>query len=638
MEVIQILNESDDKQIWEIIPYLPEEDLEEIIKICRDSYYNNSVSLLSDKIFDILLEKLRVLNPESEALNYVGAPIKGKKVKLPYWMGSMDKIKTEEAVINKWITKYGGSYLVSDKLDGISCLLTQQNEIINLYTRGNGSEGQNVTHLLKYVNIRTDDLPTDRNIAIRGELIMSIENFEKYTDKMANARNMVAGIVNSKPESLNTAYAKDVDFIAYEIIEPRYTPSKQFEILEKWGLDVAANDIYEDVDLDILDQILRKRKKQTFYEIDGLIVTDDNKHTRNLSGNPPYSFAYKGLTQTAETKVIEIIWTPSKDGVLVPRIHFEKVRLSQVDIEYATGFHAKFINDNRIGQGAIITIIRSGDVIPYILGVNKPSKKNCLPTNYEYEWDKNEVNIILTDAESNPTVVIKRITKFLNNIGVENMSEGIVTKLVNGGYNTIFKIIKMSVDDYEELDGFQETLANKVYTNLHTKLKTVNILQLMNASNSFGRGFGERKLKKILNMYPKIVSEYTNATYTRWYDKIMQIDGFDTITADKFFEKLPVFQDFYRKFSKLSPVQLYVSKIKKSGSFKNQVIAFTGFRNKDWQALIESEGGRVSSSVSKNTTLLVYNDGEESSSKYTKAVQLGVPTISKSKFAKKHKI
>src|SRR5579872_4298272 len=231
MEVIQILNESDKKQIWEIIPYLSEDQLEEIIKLCRDSYYNNSVSLLDDEIFDILVEKLTILNPESKILNYVGAPTKGKKVKLPYWMGSMDKIKTEEAVLNKWTGKYPGPYPVSNKLDGISCLLTKQNDVINLFTRGNGSEGQNVTHLLKYINIDTDGLPEDKDVAVRGELIMTIENFKKYSKEMSNARNMVGGIVNSKPESLNKTYARDVDFVAYEIIEPKYLPSKQFEVL-----------------------------------------------------------------------------------------------------------------------------------------------------------------------------------------------------------------------------------------------------------------------------------------------------------------------------------------------------------------------------------------------------------------------
>ncbi len=195
-------------------------------------------------------------------------------------------------------------------------------------------------------------------------------------------------------------------------------------------MDIVSYDIYHDISLEILDSILQRRKKKSIYEIDGIIVTDDHKHTRNKSGNPPYSFAYKGMSQSADVKVIEVIWKPSKDGFIVPRIHFEKVRLSQADLEYTTGFNAKFIVDNSIGPGAIITIVRSGDVIPYILGVVKPAKKPSLPEDLDYEWDDNGVNIILDDADKNETVIIQRLTKFIRSIGVENLSEGIITRLV----------------------------------------------------------------------------------------------------------------------------------------------------------------------------------------------------------------
>ena len=114
----------------------------------------------------------------------------------------------------------------------------------------------------------------------------------------------------------------------------------------------------------------------------------------------------KGLAETANVKVIEVLWRLSKDGKLIPRIHFEKVRLSHADLAYTAGFNAKFIVDNMIGPGAIITIIRSGDnYIPYITGVVKPANKPSLPIEYDYEWDKNKVNIfILKDADENAKV------------------------------------------------------------------------------------------------------------------------------------------------------------------------------------------------------------------------------------------
>lgn len=186
MEKINKINEN----LYEILPTLNVLELEKIIKMSSDSYYNLGISLIDDNKYDILLERLKEINPKSVLLKEIGAPVKGKKVKLPYWMGSMDKITNSEKQINKWISKYNGDYVISNKLDGISCLLVKDGNI-KLYTRGNGSEGQNITHLLNMININTDKI--EDGSALRGELIMTIKNFKKYSKLMSNARNMVGG-------------------------------------------------------------------------------------------------------------------------------------------------------------------------------------------------------------------------------------------------------------------------------------------------------------------------------------------------------------------------------------------------------------------------------------------------------------
>lgn len=635
MDIIKKINKA--STIWQILPELSSDDLEKVIILSAESYHNSDISLISDEVYDTLMDRLKELNPKSKVFKQIGAPIKGKKVELPFWMGSMDKIKGDEKLVDKWTKTHKGPYVISDKLDGISCLLTMINDKISLYTRGDGLVGQNISHLLDLVNMSIDELPNSK-IAIRGELIMTKDNFEKYVDETSNARNMVAGVVNSKPTSVNKKYAKDIDFIAYEVVEPFDKSSEQMKLLKKWGLNVVYYDIYDDINVDILTNILQKRKKKSIYEIDGIIVTDNNKHTRNKSGNPMYSFAFKGTTPTADTKVIEVIWKPSKDGFLVPRIHFEKVRLSQADLEYTTGFNARYIVDNNIGPGAVIKVVRSGDVIPYIMDVVKPAKKPSLPDDLDYEWDENHVNIILKNADDNETVIIQRLTKFLRYIGVDNMSEGLVTRLVKNGLNTIPKVISLTINDLLEMDGFQKTLATKLYNNLQLALDNLNILTLMAGSNVFGRGFGERKIKKILDCYPDIIDTYSKKTHSEWKNKLLDLEGFDDITVNQFLEALPDFLTFYKNIRKIVNIKPHINKVKKNGLFVDEIVVFTGFRNKDWQKFIEGEGGKVSGSVSKNSTLVVFNDGEESSSKYQTAKKLGIKTIAKSLFAKKYKI
>lgn len=636
MEIIKVMQKM--KKPWKLIPQLNKKELEDVISIASDSYYNSGISLISDEIFDSLKERLEYLNPKSPILTKIGAPVRGKKVKLPYWMGSMDKIKSDEKVLKKWIQSFSGPYVISDKLDGISCLLVHKNSETKLYTRGDGTYGQDISHLLHLINIPKQALDNikEMEIAIRGELIMTIENFVKYSKEKANARNMVGGIINSKPNSINRKEARDIDFIAYEIITIEKKSSSQMRVLRKLGFNVVYYDIYQDINLNILDRILKKRKRKSTYEIDGIIITDNNDYERNTDGNPSYSFAYKGVNQTANVKVVDVIWKPSKDGMIIPRIQIEKTRLSQVDIEYTTGFNAKFINDNKIGPGAIITLVRSGDTIPHILGIVKPAKKASLPTKYSYKWDKNHVHFVLEDASEHPEVIEQRLTKFVTEIGVDGMSKGIISKLAEAGVDTIPKLIQLTAEELLEIDGFKETLANKIYNNIQTALDKLDILTLMTASNIFGRGFGKKRIKSILEKYPDIVDEYTEKKRDMWFDRLVGIDGIDQITANNFLDGMRNFQKFYKKISKLTDVQPFEQDVKTDGLFKDQVVVFTGFRNPAWKSFIESEGGEMGSGVTRKTTMLVYKEGQESTGNYQKASQMKIKILSQSAFGKKY--
>ena len=642
MDIIGRINRA--KKIWEIIRELSAADIENVLRLSADSYYNSDESLISDEDYDVLVDRLHKLNPKAQFFKGIGSPIKGKKVRLPYWMGSMDKIKTEKEV-DAWTDEYAGPYVLSDKMDGVSCLLVFDDDEFTLYTRGNGTEGQNITHLFDIVNMFDTDADkavkkikktyVDSIFAIRGELIISKEKFEsKYAKTMKNGRNMVSGIVNTKPESLNKKHAADIDFIAYELIEPKKRPSEQFELLEELGFNVAPHKLVESVDIEDLNKHLKKRKEKTAYEIDGIICADDAKHPRNTSGNPAYSFAYKGLSASAKTKVTDVVWVAHKDGHIIPTIHYKKVTLSGADLRKTAGFNARFIKKNGIGPGAVIEVIRSGDTIPYLMDVIKPVKPSF--PQLDYYWDKNKVNIILTNPEENESVIIKRLTKFVVDIGVENMSEGIITRLVAAGYDSIPKIMKLTAEDLYELDGFQHTLSDKLIRNLDQSLRKLDILTLMVASNCFGKGFGERKIRKILNVWPNIVAEYDVANRKKWAKKILELDGFDTISMDGFLDPLPDFQAFYSIVRRIRPIKPYVPPVKKAGGrFEGAVILFTGFREAAWKEIIESEGGRIASSFSGKTTLVVYVEGQESNAKYKDAVAAGTPTITKGAFKKK---
>ena len=337
-------------------------------------------------------------------------------------MGSMDKIKPDTNALSNWNSKYNGPYVLSCKLDGVSGLYTTEGNKPNLYTRGNGKIGQDISHLIPFLR-----LPKIKGIVIRGEFIIPKNLFEaKYKDKFANPRNMVAGIVNQKTinETIN-----DLHFVAYEVMNPILKPSEQMAYLKTLDVECVLYKIESSISNDLLSQTLVDWRYKYAYEIDGVIVTNDAIYNRK-AGNPEHAFAFKMVLsdQVTEAKVVDVLWAPSKDGYLKPRVQIEPINLGGVQITYATGFNGSFINDNKIGIGAVVELIRSGDVIPYIRKVIIPADKPKMPS-VSFKWNDTRVDIMIEDIESDEIVREKNITGFFKGIGVEGLSNGNVKRM-----------------------------------------------------------------------------------------------------------------------------------------------------------------------------------------------------------------
>ena len=168
-------------------------------------------------------------------------------------------------LLPKWKHKYHGPYVLSAKLDGISGMYSTEHGTKKLYTRGNGREGQDISYMIPYLK-----LPEQENITIRGELIMTKKTFdEKYKTTAANARNLVAGIANRK--KITPDEIRNIDFVAYEVIEPRMKPSQQMDFLEKHNVITVIHKTVEDVTNELLSEILIRWRDLYAYEIDGII-------------------------------------------------------------------------------------------------------------------------------------------------------------------------------------------------------------------------------------------------------------------------------------------------------------------------------------------------------------------------------
>lgn len=610
-----------------VLDALSEEQLISILEEADKAFHYNKTPIMSDNEYDIVKEYSEKKYPENSHFMEVGTAIEKNKVVLPYTMASMDKIKPDTGALNSWKTKFNGPYVLSCKLDGVSGMYSTEGAKPQLYTRGNGKVGQDISHLIPYLH-----LPKKKGIVVRGEFVMSKMIFEtKYSANFANPRNLVAGTVNRL--GVDKEKIGDIHFVAYEVIHPLVKPSEQMDMLKNVGFETVLNKESMDLTNELLSETLIDWRKNYTYEIDGVIVIDDKIHPRKESGNPDYAFAFKMVLsdQIAEAKVVNVIWTPSKDGYLKPRVQIEPIHLGGVTIEYATGFNAAFVQENKIGVGALIQIIRSGDVIPHIRGITVPAEEPMMPT-VPYVWNNTHVDIMLEDVGSNATVKEKNITGFFKGIGVDGLSSGNVTRIIAAGFDTIPTILKMTVADFRTVEGFKDKLATKIQSGIHEKIVAASLVELMSASNLFGRGFSEKKTEIILEDYPDVLTS-TESDFKKTV-RIAAIKGMAQKTAETFVKNIPAFKEFLIECGLQDKLGSIVA-VNTSHPLYKKSIVLTGTRDEELMTVLKSIGATLGSSVSKNTFAVIAPSLDEDTGKAEDARKLGIPLYTPKTFMEK---
>ena len=618
--------------------------IDELVKLLTklsDAYYNTDKPLLEDKTYDILFDNLKTRDPDNDFIKTAGSKVKAnrRKVNLPYPMGSLDKIKPNEGYLDPWLTKNKGPYIVSDKLDGVSAQIYRTpTGKLEMYTRGEGTDegnvGEDITHLLDYINAgKIENIPKDGSI--RGELIMTRSNFDTISDQYKNGRNIVSGIVNAKVFDKNLA--KLVDFVAYSILNPNYKQEEQMKTLKKWKINTAPYKVYKELTEKTLEDYLKDRRKNSDYDVDGIVIVDSSKVHELKPGNPNYAFAFKMVLDDQFTiaTVKSVIWEVSMDSIFKPVVEINPVNLVGVTVSRATAHNAKFVDDNKLGKGAEIKIIRSGDVIPYINEVASAAKEILMPdkNGIKWEWNDSKVDALLVDASTDVNVAIKRITHFMRTLGVVGVSEGVITRLFEAGYRSLADMLAVPIDSIAGISGFSLKSGTTIYKAIHSVCDApINLALLMDASNCF-EGFGFKKMDLLVKNIPTIATKIpTEAEITR-------IAGFSSISAEKIIANLPGFYQWLKDHPMLKwQVPSSTAATPTGTAMVGQVVVMTGFRDDDISSWIEANGGKMGSSVSGKTTLLLVKDTASGSSKMEKAKELGVEIMSGADFKKKHKI
>jgi len=612
----------------------------QIVKILKKSdevYFNKGDVIMTDVEYDLLKDYLKEKAPKNPYFKHVGFKPPAKlKVKLPYFLGSQDKIKYEnKKELNSWISKYHKplEYVISEKLDGISCLITNDDNGIRIYTRGDGKYGMDISNIKDYINNIPSVIPN--GVAVRGELLLSKSNWEKVKDLGANPRNLVSGVINSK--TINLKVLPLIDFVAYDLLNERIENNDALKKIASYGFKVVNHQLLrEGLDTDKLLELLKRFKMNSDYEIDGIVITHNSKYKINGDKNPEYSFAFKSnlLLDEAEVIVTDIEWNISKDKYLKPIVKFNPININGVLIKQATGFNADFIVKNKIGIGSIIKIQRSGDVIPHIISVLKSAdNEEPLMPKIAYKWNKTMIDIIADLDTKNREHDIKSFGFFMKSLNIKGVGDGIITKLYDNSYDTLAKIIHIKKEDVLKIEGFKEKSAKNLIDALSEVMKK-SCKEIMIASNILGRGLGEKKLDLILNKYPFVCGD-KNTALELSEAQIKEVNGMGDVSAKQFIENLNKFYDFYEDLGmKLEiiqkPKEVIHGKVNKN--FENKHFVFSGFRNKEYEDAIKNNGGFVDGTISKTTNYLVIKDKTKITEKVKKAEEKGVSVITEEEF------
>ena len=599
-----------------------------------DEFYNKGVSVIPDEDYDRLREhyakKYGADQPVAVAPHMVAAKVEKAKAALPFFLGSMDKIKPDKNNLDSWLSKYKGRVCVSDKLDGVSGLVVKKGGKRGLYTRGDGSIGQDISHMIPLIQI--GDIPGLEEYAVRGELIVSKANYDRVKEGKRGARQMVSGATGQKTMTKERkAEMALIEFVAYEVIVPeRLSPSEQFTLLDKHSnFAVAKWSVEADVTIDKLSAVLTEHKLVSKYEIDGIIVNHDKAYPRVSGKNPEHAFAFKMAfaDQAAVTEVIAVNWDASKDGFLKPTVQFEPVNIGGVIIQYATGFNAAFIEGGGLGPGAFIEIIRSGDVIPYIKEVKAAAPGGASMPPGKWHWNETHVDAVLDRLSGNADVEKKALLYFANTLDISFCGEGTIARLHDAGVTTIPKLLSVTEAFLTgSVEGFKAASAAKLVASIKAAAAKATVTQWAVGSGIFGRGIGTKRVEVAFTVVPK-----TLVADAGLLEKVVGLGGWSRDSAEGFVAALPEFKEFMESLG-FKPKAATPVKVASAGKLRGQVVLFTGFHPKDLEAAVVAQGGELADTFTKKVTVLVIKDATVSNEKTKKAAAAGVTVLTAEQF------
>lgn len=654
----------------------------------HDRLYEQNKPIISDSAYDKLYRELvqlemqypQFVTPDSPTQRIVTVVVDSlKKVTHSTPMLSQDKVHTAEE-LEKFLSKSNSQVLVQQKLDGLTIVLTYENgQLATAVTRGDGYIGEDVLHTVstsvdvpKYIDFK-------EKLEIRAEAIITFHDFERINSTLeepySTTRNLASGTVRQLDARI--AKERNLRLIAFDLVRAEgktfKTDVEQLEFMKALGFRVVPYQIFDNTESGrkaIIEYCLSYAttvRQGLHYAIDGLVLKFDDLAVRKELGYtnkfPRWGCAFKFESLEATTTLRNVALQVGKTGQITPVAEFDMVEIDGVEIRRATLHNFKNIGDKeyvvsgrkRMGKdiriGDKIVIARANDVIPQVVKSLKELRTgeeqiivpptHCPACGSPTEWIGE--NLYCTGIDCQPQLEAKLIhfvsRKALN---IDGLGKETIKTFIDKGFISNFSDIfrlKEKETEITQLDGFGQKSFDKMVKGIE-KAKEAPLHRVLYALSI--RNIGETASKDMSKVFGSM-DEILEATkdLSTFEEKIRSIKDFgdtmtetvvDFFTNEKNVELIRELQSF--GFTMKSE---YANNDTTDGALAGKIFVITGKmpsgRSRDViKEIIESNGGKVSGSVSKKTNYLLMGEGEEGSSKHKKALELGTTIISEAEF------
>jgi len=652
-----------------------------------EAYYNGRGETMTDYEWDALFDELKQLEqeegeilPDSPTNKVSEDNIIGQKEDHEFAALSLAKTKKPEDLA-KWAE--GRAIWLSWKLDGMTLVVTyDEGRLTKVVTRGNGHTGTNITHLAKAINGIPATIKAEGHVVIRGEAVISYEDFERFNmendEEYANPRNLASGSLTLKdPAEVAQRHINWIPFTLVYTDENITSWGARMDYLQKIGLKCVEHEQITNPTLTNIDNVISQwtqkvTDRKNPYPVDGLVIVyDDTEYasTGSVTGHHATrsGYAFKWQDESAHTELVEIEWSCAA-STISPVAIFTPVELEGTTVKRASLCNISECERLGIGdKGTKIEVIKANKIIPKVIKVNETVGNLVIPEHCPVCNAYTEISISAASGTKTlhcsnaacPAKQLKKFARFVSKEGVniDGISEQTLAKFINLGwikdYADIFKL-PAHVLQISQLEGFGEKSATNMMRSIE-KARHVEVRKLLYALSIplCGQDVCSRLLSAYsfeeLTMLAKGDSKNTDEGSTlqpnlftpQAEEALAMVPGIGPEKAGSFvkwFKNRENQEVFDRLLPELDIEQSSTAAI--GNRCQGLTFVVTGdvfhFKNRnELKAYIESQGGKVTGSVSKSTSFLINNDVTSSSGKNQKAAQLGIPVISEDEFISK---